>query len=282
MKPFDDKEEKQETSEIKTSISSSSQSPSSSVEKKWLTTKAENYLPTLMYHNISGNTPNNNYVSPENLESVLQVLQAKEIYTVSTQEAHKILTTQTKPSEKIIWLTFDDGYQDFYDSVFPLLKKYKMHATSFIITNKVKNNRAGYLTTNQIKEMSESSYVDFQSHTVSHVDLNISTAETQKSELEESKAYLDDLLQQETIALCYPAGSHNASTEPIARELGYKMGLLDPGRTYDGLIAVNAAARNSDGLFSLNRYRTFTNTDGAVVSATISEDEKYNSENTQK
>ncbi|MDR2977762.1 MAG: polysaccharide deacetylase family protein [Streptococcaceae bacterium] len=266
----------------KSQASSPAASSSAVVPENWLLSLNENKLPTMMYHNVSPDTPNSNYVTPENLESALQQLQQNDIYTVSTNEAYQILNTKTKPAEKIIWLTFDDGYQDFYDHVFPLLKKYKMHATSNLITSYIESGKPGYMTPSEIQEMADSGYVDFQSHTVDHIDLNTASDEDQISQLSESKTYIDKLINQKVTMLCYPAGSHNANTAGIAEKLGYKMGILDPGRTYDGKTAVNAAATASDGMFALNRYRTFTETDGTALMAMIAEDEAYNAANTQK
>ncbi|MDR0300264.1 MAG: polysaccharide deacetylase family protein [Streptococcaceae bacterium] len=278
-RPFDRKNTITTSTIASKSSSALSSSTSPKVTKSWLNTSAENYLPTLMYHNISPDTPNGNFVTPTNLESTLQVLQTDAVYTVSSDEALKILTTNTKPANKMIWLTFDDGYQDFYVNAFPLLKKYKMHATSFVITGKV--GQAGYLTTDEIKEMAKSGLVDFQSHTVNHVSLDTDDA-TQTSELQQSKAYLDKLLNQKTHVICYPSGSHNADTGSIGTNLGYDMGLLDPGRTYNGETATNSAAKGSEGLFKLSRYRTFTATDGTAVKSMIADDEAYNVSNTIK
>lgn len=264
------------------SAGSASSSASQVKSENWLTSVNDNKLPTMMYHNISPDTPNGNYVSPENLESAMQQLKQNDIYTVSSSEAYQILTTKTKPADKLIWLTFDDGYQDFYDHVFPLLKKYNMHATSFLITSYIESGKPGYMTPDEIKEMADSGYVDFQSHTVDHIDLNVASDVEQTAQLQESKAFIDKLLNQDVTVVCYPAGSHNANTESIATGLGYKMGLLDPGRTYDGQTAVNAAATASDGLFMLNRYRTFTETDGNALMSMIADDEAYNAANTQK
>jgi peptidoglycan/xylan/chitin deacetylase (PgdA/CDA1 family) len=292
IKPFGESNKPNSSSLSKVSSSKSAASSSSfstsvpvaddKTPKNWLNSINENKLPTMMYHNVSPDTPNSNYVTPESLESALQQLQQNNIYTVSSSEAYQILTTKTKPAEKVIWLTFDDGYQDFYDHVFPLLKKYKMHATSNLITSYIESGKPGYMTPAEIKEMAESGYVDFQSHTVDHIDLNTASDADQTAQLQESKSYIDKLLNQDTSMLCYPAGSHNGNTEPIATKLGYKMAVLDPGRTYDGKTAVNAAAAGSDGLFALNRYRTFTETNGAALMAMIAEDEDYNAANTQK
>ena len=51
------------------------------------------------------------------------------------KELGDALSGQTQLPAKTVILTFDDGYRDFYDNVFPLLKKYQYKATIYIIYN---------------------------------------------------------------------------------------------------------------------------------------------------
>ncbi|ETJ22701.1 Polysaccharide deacetylase, partial [human gut metagenome] len=69
--------------------------------------------------------------------------------------------------KKFVWLTFDDGVEDFYTIVYPLLKKYKMTATNNIITDFTQKEKENVLTFDQIKEM-KSAGLTFESHTVNH------------------------------------------------------------------------------------------------------------------
>ena len=244
---------------------------------KWLNTKADNELPIMMYHAVLPNPQDTNTIDPTTFESDLKALQDNHYTTVSSDDALKILTTHTIPSAKVVWLTFDDSLDNFYSNVFPLLKKYKMHATSFVITGNV--GKAGFLTEAQIKEMAASGLVDFQSHTVTHTDLSLATDDQQTTELQQSKAYLDKLLNQKTFVICYPSGSHNEDTAQIATNLGYKMGLLDPGRTYGNDVAKNLPATASTGMFLLNRYRTFPDMNGTSLMSTLADAENYNTQN---
>lgn len=65
--------------------------------------------------------------------------------------------------DKNIVLTFDDGYEDFYYNVFPLLKKYNARAAIYIIGAKI--GKKGFLNESQIKEMDESGLVEIGNHT---------------------------------------------------------------------------------------------------------------------
>ena len=92
-------------------------------------------------------------------------------------------------------MTFDDSLRDFYTNAFPLLQKYQMRATNNVITGFVENGREDILTLAQIKEMKQKG-MSFEDHTVNHPDLSLSSAETQTTELQASKQYLDSNLSQ--------------------------------------------------------------------------------------
>jgi peptidoglycan/xylan/chitin deacetylase (PgdA/CDA1 family) len=141
-------------------------------------------------------------------------------------------------------LTFDDSLRDFYTNAFPLLQKYQMRATNNVITGFVENGREDMLTLEQIKEMKQKG-MSFEDHTVNHPDLSLSSAETQTTELQASKQYLDSNLSQNTTTVAYPSGRYSETTTQIAESLGYKMGLT----TNNGLASLN------DGLLTLNRVR---------------------------
>ena len=184
-------------------------------------------------------------VSPETFESHLKALKDAGYYTLTPEEAYKVLTENVLPkNKKVVWLTFDDSLRDFYTNAFPLLQKYQMRATNNVITGFVENGREDMLTLEQIKEMKQKG-MSFEDHTVNHPDLSLSSAETQTTELQASKQYLDSNLSQNTTTVAYPSGRYSETTTQIAESLGYKMGLT----TNNGLASLN------DGLLTLNRVR---------------------------
>ncbi|HEL1616982.1 TPA: polysaccharide deacetylase family protein [Streptococcus suis] len=222
-------------------------------------------LPILMYHAIHVMAPEeeanaNLIVDPTTFESHLKALQDAGYYTLSPEEAYKVLTENVLPAgKKVVWLTFDDSLWDFYSYAYPLLKQYQMKATNNVITGFTESGQAGHLTLEQIKEM-QTAGLSFQGHTVNHPDLEYSSIEDQTNELTSSKAYLDSQLNQETIAIAYPGGRYSADTVALTEQAGYKLGVT----TNNGL------ASASDGLLTLNRVRILPTTTAEGLLSEIS------------
>ncbi|HFI0645474.1 TPA: polysaccharide deacetylase family protein [Streptococcus suis] len=240
-------------------------SSSSQTDITWEVQTEPVKLPILMYHAIHVMAPEeeanaNLIVDPATFESHLKALQDSGYYTLSPEEAYKVLTENVLPAgKKVVWLTFDDSLWDFYSHAYPLLKQYNMKATNNVITGFTEYEQAGHLTIEQIKEM-QAAGLSFQGHTVNHPDLEYSSIETQTEELTVSKVYLDSQLNQETIAIAYPGGRYSADTVALTEQAGYKLGVT----TNNGL------ASASDGLLTLNRVRILPTTTAEGLLSEIS------------
>ncbi|HFU4204576.1 TPA: polysaccharide deacetylase family protein [Streptococcus suis] len=245
----------QQVTSTSTSTETSEASSSSQTDITWEVQSEPVKLPILMYHAIHVMAPEeapnaNLIVDPATFESHLKALNDAGYYTLSPEEAYKVLTENVLPAgKKVVWLTFDDSLWDFYSHAYPLLKQYQMKATNNVITGFTEYGQAGHLTIEQIKEM-QAAGLSFQGHTVNHPDLEYSSFETQITELTSSKAYLDSQLNQETIAIAYPGGRYSADTVALTEQAGYKLGVT----TNNGL------ASASDGLLTLNRVRILPTT----------------------
>ncbi|HEM6302846.1 TPA: polysaccharide deacetylase family protein [Streptococcus suis] len=252
------------STQIKETTATTTSNTSSSTAISWEVQSEPVKLPILMYHAIHVMAPEeapnaNLIVDPATFESHLKALNDAGYYTLSPEEAYKVLTENVLPvGKKVVWLTFDDSLWDFYSHAYPLLKQYQMKATNNVITGFTEYEQAGHLTIEQIKEM-QAAGLSFQGHTVNHPDLEYSSFETQISELTSSKAYLDSQLNQETIAIAYPGGRYSADTVALTEQAGYKLGVT----TNNGL------ASASDGLLTLNRVRILPTTTAENLLAEI-------------
>lgn len=254
---------KQESTMIAVSSTSSSTTTQESSEVDWVKQDTAIHFPILMYHAIHVMAPEesanaNLIVDPTTFESHIQRLSNEGYYFLTPEEVHKVLTENVLPNgnQKIIWLTFDDSLWDFYDNAYPILQKYQVKATNNVITSTVGSQ--ANLSLNEMLEMKNNG-MSFQDHTVTHPDLSATDSSTQTTEMKDSKQYLDDSLNQDTIAIAYPAGRYSDTTLQIAENLDYKLGVT----TNEGL----ASADN--GLLSLNRIRILPTTTADSIMATI-------------
>ena len=183
-------------------------------------------VPTLMYHVVSNNTwgINELFVKPSEMERQLKYLNDNGYTTITFEDLSRL-----DEIKKPVLLTFDDGYRDNYEELFPLLKKYNAKATIFMITGKLSKNH--YLTPEMITEMVESGLVSVQSHTVSHPKLGEQKDTKQRQEMEDSRLQLARLTKRVPFVLCYPSGSYNNATRSIGAEY-YSFGIKMNGGLY--------------------------------------------------
>src|SRR3989344_1999609 len=118
-----------------------------------------------------------------------------------------------EPLEKMVCLTFDDGYYDNYKEVFPLLQKYKMPATIFLPTGFIGKE---FMTSNgvrlvimfkeHVQEMHESGLVEFMPHTKRHIDLGSELHNDAILDIESSRKDIRELIGTDAGILAYPKG----------------------------------------------------------------------------
>ena len=135
-------------------------------------------------------------------------------------------------------ITLDDGYEDNYTEMLPILREFGAKATVFVATSLVGTD--GYLTEAQIKEMSDSGLVSIQSHTVAHVDLSYQSAEFIERDTQDAIAYLEGLTGRPVRSMAYPAGSYNDTVrEAVGKYVDFAYTTEPPSmRTTDGPLAI--------------------------------------------
>lgn len=241
------------------------QTSQSTSTAKWKTYDEPVQIPILMYHAVHVMDPSeasnaNLIVDPDLFEAQIKALSKAGYYFLTPEEAYKAFTENALPAKKVVWLTFDDGNEDFYTIAYPILKKYKAKATNNVITGFVKKGNAGNLTVKQMKEMMAHG-MSFQSHTVNHPDLSTTDKATQKVELTDSIDFLENKLNTKVNTIAYPSGRYNQTTLDLAKKT-YKLGLT----TNEGL------ASAKDGLLSLNRVRILPTTTAKGLLSEIATD----------
>ena len=175
-------------------------------------------IPVLAYHRI-GDTQGHLTIRPDKFEEDLVRLREMEYETISLDMFRKFLIdSNTDMPVKPIMITFDDGYLDNFMNAYPLLRKYGMTASFYIITSLV--GEEDRLAVGHIREMAANG-MSIGSHTVSHRALGDMNPEEATNELVLSRAYLEGMLQKPVEFVAYPKGSFNGSTGPLAYSAGY-------------------------------------------------------------
>lgn len=169
-------------------------------------------VPVLMYHAVSDDLwgIGELFVSPSELEQQLQYLQENDYDPIFFSDLPN-LSDYDNP----ILLTFDDGYENNYTELLPLLEKYDTKATVFVITGMLETEN--YLTVEQVKALSDSGLVDIQSHTVHHYELPTLSREDQEYQLTQSQLELARITGKIPYAICYPTGKRNDTTVELAQ-----------------------------------------------------------------
>lgn len=190
--------------------------------------KVDSSVPIFMYHFVSEDTGNNPYpenvVRPSDLEEQLKYLKENNYETIYITELPH-LEKYAKP----VALTFDDGFADFYYNAYPLLKKYNIKASLYVV--KEFESKPGYCNIEQLREMKESGLVDIQSHTVNHYRLATLKRSEIEYEISEQKENLREKLDINSDVLCYPYGSYNDTVISETKKY-YKFALAMDGGVY--------------------------------------------------
>lgn len=88
----------------------------------------------------------------------------KERFLICTLHEARKRIAEGCPGTLLVF-SFDDGYTDFYETAFPILKELNISVNQNIIVKYADEGRAGYLNWGQIRELQKSGLVEFGSHT---------------------------------------------------------------------------------------------------------------------
>lgn len=173
----------------------------------------------LNYHQVG--TSFNPLTMPVHLfdEQMLYLVNAGYV-SISPQELYDGISGVTELPEKPVLITFDDGYLDNYMNAFPILQKYGLQATIFVVPGFTDVNY-GYLGWDHLREM-EAGGITIQSHTANHRALEELPDDEIRAELLNSKQMLEENLGHPVDFLAYPTGTYNLHIASIAQDVGYK------------------------------------------------------------
>ena len=205
-------------------------------ERKISTNPLKNGLPVLMYHffydKTDGKTKtsaiDNNYMEVTDFEAQMKYLSDENFYFPTWQEVEDYIDGKNELPEKSIVITADDADPSFFELAVPVLNRYNINATSFVITGWY-----GYRYNEERKNVVYESHSD---------DMHEAGANGKGRMLNWSyKDVLNDLKKSSQILggadiYCYPFGQYNDENIKAVKEAGYKLAVTtQEGRIKKGV-----------------------------------------------
>ena len=186
----------------------------------WMAPVPEGF-PILEYHMVNPVDPPDAFaynVPPAEFQAQMDYLQQQGYTTMTILEFMKAKKGKMELPEKPVVLTFDDGYEDNYTHMLPILEAHGMKATIYMVTNDI--CRPGYLTWDELRDMQERG-VEIGSHTANHLPLTSLAPQEQDDEVRLSKLLMEWNGIRTVFSFSYPNGAYDGRMPALLRENEY-------------------------------------------------------------
>jgi len=210
--------------------------------------EGEIVVPILLYHFVGreslerdGASTTRYNVTAAHFDAQLALLHRLGYQTVTVAEIAAALRGEGILPERPIAITFDDGWIEQYSVAFPLLQKYGMKATFYILSSYTTGER--YVTWEQLEELRDAD-MEIGSHTRTHVNLIDLSSEDAGYEISSSKSVLEAKLDITVESISYPYGLYSGNTITLTQQAGYR-----------AAVALNPSPKQSlSNLYALRRF----------------------------
>ncbi len=189
---------------------------------------ADRWARVLAFHSISepqSLLERRFYTTPHRLRRILTYLQRSGYYF----ECVSALGSERLDSKSVI-LTFDDGYDDFFTQVLPMVPLYDFRPMLFVVAGLLGQtnqwDKAGGHRSRRLMSADEVREAHLRgaiigSHSLTHAWLPGLSDRALKSELFGSKQKLEDLLGSRVDTFAYPFGAFDTRVRDAVEEAGY-------------------------------------------------------------
>jgi peptidoglycan/xylan/chitin deacetylase (PgdA/CDA1 family) len=216
-------------------------------------------IPVLTYHRVLQQNPENSkfniFVTVDELETQIQNLKKRGFEFITFKD----IASGVRVRKPII-LSFDDGYEDNYHNLLPLLQKHQARAVIYTLADRtLRSNQwdialgepeAPLMSDEQLIGCHRSGHVEIGSHGLAHQHLPQLTEAQASEEIVNSKSVLEALIDDEVVSFAYPYGDYGKREVELVREAGYIFGVA----TINGPLSMAAD------LMQVRRITMFPNT----------------------
>ena len=134
------------------------------------------------------------------------------------------------PARSVV-LTFDDGYENFYEYALPVLARYGFPAMVYVLADRLGQPAAWLgvdgratpplMTAARLRELRRAG-IDIGSHGLTHRRLALVERAVAEREVAHSKQRLEQLLGEPVAHFCYPYGSYDDAVVDMVAAAGYR------------------------------------------------------------
>jgi len=182
-------------------------------------------VPILLYHYVENITDKKDTIrqslntTPYIFEDEIKTLVNNNYTFMTASELSDVIDGKKELPAKPVLLTFDDGHWDLDTVVLPILKKYHVKATAYIITGFI--GSSDFLNKYQLNDIINSGLIEIGAHTVHHIALRSKLYPTVYYEVNQSKAYLENNYHIKVRSFAYPYGSYDNQAMQIVKDAGF-------------------------------------------------------------
>lgn len=173
----------------------------------------------LAYHRVGGGTASDiDLPAPEFARQMAYLKAHYTLVSMDTVINRPVREDLTTPSD-VVAVTFDDGYRETYDVVFPVLQQYQIPATIYLASRYLEaqepfdfgtfaraGRRPAPLSWAQVREMVASGLVTAGAHTHGHMDLTRLSTDLVRDDLERCRQLIADRVGVPPQHFAYPWG----------------------------------------------------------------------------
>lgn len=194
-------------------------------ELKTASVSASFRVPVLLYHYVEyvqdkkDTIRQSLNINPYIFEQQIITLKKSNYTFMTASDLGKVLDGKMEMPENPILLTFDDGHRDFYTDAYPILKKYNVRATAYIVADFL--GGSDFMDTYQLQKIANDGLVEIGDHTLHHAYLKKQTEKFYEKEIVDSKIQLQNVLHIPIVSFAYPYGAFDKKAIDVVRNAGF-------------------------------------------------------------
>ena len=182
--------------------------------------------PILLYHAVGEPVEIEwppSLIMPASLfESHLQYLNQEGYKVVSVEDLVSLLKNGGN-LDKVVAMSFDDGYRNNHTDALPLLKKYNAKASFYIVHRDI--GKTIYMGKDRLQDLLDCG-MEIGSHTINHAPLALIDPKYLPWEVGSAKKFIErDLEGYELKGIAYPNGGYNEKVLAAVKEYNFSDGL---------------------------------------------------------